>query len=88
MKQSTIVGVWASLVATTVVEVGLFELAKGNLYADIAIALIAAINATVTAMFSMDLRDESTAVKYLFLIPVLLVAVLMITLLLAFPVIS
>jgi multidrug transporter EmrE-like cation transporter len=88
MKQSTVVGVWASLVATSVVEVGLFELAKGNLYVDIAIALIAAINATVTAMFSMDLRDESTAVKYLFLIPVLLVGVLMITLLLAFPVIS
>jgi hypothetical protein len=88
MKQSTVVGVWASLVATTVVEVGLFEAAKGNIVADILIGLIAAVNAVVTAMFSMDLRDESTAVKYFFLMPVLLVAVLILTLLLAFPVIS
>ncbi len=88
MKQSTVVGVWASLVAATVVEVGLFELAKGNVGADIVIGFIAAINAVVTALFSMDLRDESTAVKYFFLMPVLLVAVLILTLLLAFPVIS
>jgi caa(3)-type oxidase subunit IV len=88
MKQSTIVGVWASLVGTTVVEVALFELAKGTVAVDILIGLIACLNAVVTAMFSMDLRDESTAIKYLFLIPVLLVAVLIITLLLSFPVIS
>ena len=88
MKQSTAVGVWASLVATTFVEVGLFELAKGNVDADIVIGLFAALNATITALFSMDLKDESTAVKYFFLMPVLLVAVLILTLLLAFPVIS
>ena len=88
MKQLTVVGIWASLVVATFVEVGLFELAKGNVGADMLIGVIAAINATLTALFSMDLRDESTAVKYFFLMPVLLVAVLILTLLLAYPVIS
>jgi hypothetical protein len=88
MKQSTVVGVWASLVATSVVEVGLFELAKGSVGVDILIGSIAALNAIVTAMFSMDLREESTAIRYLFLMPVMLVSVLIITLLLAYPVIS
>jgi len=88
MKQSTVVGVWASLVAASVIEVGLFSLNKGSVDVDILIGLIASINAVITAMYSMDLRDESTAIKYLFLIPVLLVAVLIITLLLSFPVIS
>jgi hypothetical protein len=36
----------------------------------------------------MNIREESTAVKYLFLVPVLLVGVLIITLLLAFPIIQ
>ena len=74
--------------ATTVVEVGLFNLAKGNTDVDIGIGLIAAVNAVITALYSMDLKDESTAIKYLFLIPVLLVAVLLITLLLAYPVVD
>jgi hypothetical protein len=88
MKQSTAVGVWAGLVAASVLEVGLFKINPGNTTIDVFIGLIAAIAAATTAMFSMDLREENTAIKYLFLIPVLLVAVLIITLLLSFPVIE
>ncbi|MDA4122922.1 MAG: cytochrome C oxidase subunit IV family protein [Thaumarchaeota archaeon] len=88
MKQSTAIGVWASLVAASVIEVGLFEYNKGTVIVDVLIGLIAASNAVITAMYSMDLKEENTAVKYLFLIPVLLVAVLIITLLLSFPVIE
>lgn len=88
MKQSTAVGVWAGLVAASVVEVGLFKINPGNTNIDLVIGVLASLAAAVTAMFSMDLREESTAVQYLFLIPVLLVAVLIITLLLSFPVIG
>jgi len=60
--------------------------ARGIVY--IVIGVIASVSAVVTALFSMNIREESTAVKYLFLIPVLLVGVLIVTLLLAFPIIQ
>lgn len=88
MKQSTAVGLWAGLVAISVAEVGLFKFNAGSTTSDVLIGLLASAAAATTAMFSMDLRDENTAIKYLFLIPVLLVAVLIITLLLSFPVIE
>jgi hypothetical protein len=88
MKTSLAVGVWLYLIVASVIEVALYSADKGALNVDIGITLIACVSAIVTAMFSMDIREESTAVKYLFLIPVLLVGVLIITLLLAFPIIQ
>jgi len=88
MKTITAVGLWAYLVVVTIVEVGLEQTIPGGLNVDIAIGLIAAVSAILTALFSMGLKYEVTAVKYLFLIPVLLVAVLIITLVLSFPIIQ
>ena len=69
-------------------EAAIFEIKPGSLNVDIVIGLIASCMAIVTALFSMGIKDEPTAVKYLFLMPVLLVGVLIITLLLAFPIIQ
>ncbi len=88
MKTSLALGVWLYLVVASVVEVALFEIHPGNLNIDIGISLLASVSAVLTALFSMNLREESTAIKYLFLIPVLLVGVLLITLLLSFPIIQ
>jgi len=76
------------MVVMAVAEVGLFSLNPGNINIDIVIGLVAAAGAIITALFSMGLREENTAIKYLFLIPVLLVAVLVITLVLSFPIIQ
>ena len=88
MKTSVAVGVWLYLVVASVIEVALYGADKGALNVDIGITLIACISAVVTVIFSMNIREESTAIKYLFLIPVLLVGVLIITLLLAFPLVQ
>ena len=88
MKTSLALGVWLYLVVATVVEVALFEIHPGNLNIDIGITAIASVSAIVTVLFSMNIREESTAIQYLFLIPVLLVGVLIITLLLSFPIIQ
>lgn len=88
MKLVTTVGVWIYMVAAAVLEVLVSKSDPGNINIDIVIGLVAAVSAVITALFSMNIRQETTAVKYLFLIPVLLVAVLIITLVLSFPVIS
>ncbi len=88
MKTSLAVGVWLYLVVASVVEVVSYRANPGGLNIDIVIGVIASVSAVVTVLFSMNIREESTAVKYLFLIPVLLVGVLIITLLLAFPIIQ
>ena len=85
MKLATAVGVWLYMVVAAVAEVFISKANPGSVNADIVIGIIAAASAVITALFSMGLRSESTAVKYLFLIPVLLVAVLIITLVLSFP---
>jgi hypothetical protein len=88
MKTSLAVLVWASLVVGSAVEAAIFELNPGNLNVDIVIGLIASCMAVATVFFSMGIKEESTAIRYLFLMPVLLVGVLIITLLLAFPIIQ
>ena len=88
MKTTTPIVVWLLMVVMAVAEVGLFSLNPGNINIDIVIGLVAAAGAIITALFSMGLREENTAIKYLFLIPVLLVAVLVITLVLSFPIIQ
>ena len=88
MKTSLAVGVWLYLVVATIIEVAIFETNPGNLSIDIVIGAIASISAVLTVLFSMGIREESTAIQYLFLIPVLLVGVLIITLMLSFPIIQ
>lgn len=88
MKTTTPIAIWLIMVVLAIVEVALFKVSPGNLNIDIGIGLVAAVGGILTALFSMGLREENTAIKYLFLIPVLLVAVLIITLVLSFPVIQ
>jgi hypothetical protein len=88
MKLATTVGVWLYMIVAAVAEVFIARVNPGNINIDIVIGIIAAASAVITALFSMGLRSENTAVKYLFLIPVLLVAVLIITLVLSFPIIQ
>lgn len=88
MKTIAAVALWAYLIVVTVVEVGVEQMNPGALNVDIVIGLIASVSAILTALFSMGLKYENTAVKYLFLIPVMLVAVLIITLVLSFPIIQ
>jgi multidrug transporter EmrE-like cation transporter len=82
------VTIWLVMTVLAVVEVLLMRTNPGNLNIDIVIGLLAAFGGILTALFSMGLREENTAIKYLFLIPVLLVAVLIITLVLSFPIIQ
>jgi hypothetical protein len=88
MKTTLAVGIWLYLVAATVVEVAVFYVSPGSLNIDVVIGVIAAISAVITAMFSMGIREEPTSIQYLFIIPVLLVGVLIVTLLLSFPIIQ
>lgn len=89
MKPTSIaVIVWVYMVAAAFGEVLVSRSDPGNINVDIVIGFIAAVSAVITALFSMGLRQENTTVKYLFLIPVLLVAVLIITLVLSFPLIQ
>lgn len=85
---TTAITVWLYMIIAAVAEVYISSLKPGNINVDIVIGIVAAASAVVTALFSMNIRAETTAVKYLFLIPVLLVAVLIITLVLSFPIIS
>jgi predicted membrane protein len=90
MNKTTTTGlsVWLIMVLAAIVEVLAERNDPGNINIDIFIGLLAAFGGVTTALFSMGLREESTAIKYLFLIPVLLVAVLIVTLVLAFPLIQ
>ena len=75
MNSNTIVGVWVFLIISAVLEVMAFYSAKGfTLY--VALGILAFTMAIVSALFSMDLKDESRPIKYLFLIPVVLVFIL------------
>jgi hypothetical protein len=88
MKLVTTVGVWLYMIVAAVAEVFVSRAEPGNINVDIVIGVVAAASAVITALYSMNLRQEITAIKYLFLIPVLLVSVLIITLVLSFPVIG
>jgi hypothetical protein len=63
----------------------LFYAAPGTAVVDGLIATIAAINALITAVFSMNLRDESKALHYFMLVPVSLITVLVMTMIFAYP---
>jgi hypothetical protein len=84
MKHITAIAVWMYLVAATVAEVLVFYSGPGHYTVEVAIATIAGVSAIVTAIFSMNLRKEPAAVQYIFLAPVLLVMVLILTMVLAF----
>ena len=85
-KITPTIGVWLYLVIATLAETLVFYRSPGNYSTEIAIGLIAAVSAIVTALISMNLKDESAAVQYILLVPVLLVAVLIVTMVLAYPV--
>ena len=85
-KITPTVSVWLYLVIATLAETLIFYRSPGNYDTEIVVGLIAAVSAIVTALVSMNLKDESAAVQYVLLVPVLLVAVLIVTMILAYPV--
>lgn len=86
MKKTTIVGVWFVVVLSALAETILYYLSPDASVTEGVIGVIAAGAATTTVAFSMGLKDEEGAVHYMVLVPVLLVAVLIITMLFAYPV--
>jgi cytochrome c oxidase subunit IV len=86
-KITSTVSVWLYVVVATLAETLVFYRAPGNYTTEAVVGLIASVSAVVTVLVSMNLKDESAAVQYILLVPVLLVAVLIITMVLAFPVV-
>jgi hypothetical protein len=86
MKTESIVGVWLTIVVGVVAETVIFYQDPGANTVEAAIGIIAAASAVVTMIFSMGLKDEPAPVRYMLLAPVGLLAVLTITMLLAYPV--
>jgi hypothetical protein len=86
MKTTSIVGVWLLIVVGVLVETFFFYQDPGGYGTESVIGLIAALAAVMTMVFSMGLKDEDRAVRYMLLIPVALVAVLTVTMLFAYPV--
>ncbi len=84
MKYLGPVAVWLYLVLTTVAEVAVFYYGPGTFNVDIAIGVIAMINALVTALYMMGIRREPPAIQYLMLAPLALIMVLILTMLFAF----
>jgi hypothetical protein len=83
MKYFAPVAIWLYLIVTTVVEVLIFYRAPGTFAVDTAIGLIALVNALITAYFLMNIKQEPATIHYLFLAPLALVMVLILTLLFA-----
>ena len=86
MEKTTIVGVWLVVVLAALAETILYYLNPDAPVTEGVIGVIAAAAATTTVAFSMGLKDEEGAVRYMVLVPVLLVAVLITTMLFAYPV--
>lgn len=84
MKYITPVAVWLYLVVTTVGEVMVFYSGPGKFSVDIAVGVIAMINALITALFLMNIRKEPPVIQYLMLAPLALIMVLILTMLFAF----
>jgi hypothetical protein len=84
MKYITPVAVWLYLVVTTVGEVLVYYAGPGTFSVDIAVGVIAMINALITALFLMNIRKEPPVIQYLMLAPLALIMVLILTMLFAF----
>ena len=84
MKYLGPVALWLYLVVTTVGEVAIFYYGPGTFSVDIAIGVVAMINALITALFLMDIRKEPPVIQYLMLSPMALIMVLILTMLFAF----
>ena len=79
MRTGTVVGIWAFLVVSAVMEVVAFYSSSGTtLY--FVLGGLAFLNAIISVFTSMGLKDEPRAIKYLFLVPVIFVFVLMVAL--------
>ena len=74
------------MVASAVMETFLYYQDPGGYGTESVIGMVAALAAVITVIFSMGLKDEDRAVRYMLLIPVGLVTVLTITMIFAYPV--
>jgi len=83
MKYLSPIAIWLYLVLTTVGETYIFYTGPGTFAVNAAIGLIALVNAGITALFLMNIRQESSSVHYLILAPFALVMVLILTLIFA-----
>jgi hypothetical protein len=81
------VSIWLYLVIATLAETLVYYQDPGDYATEVIIGLMAAVSAIVTASLAMGLKEEPKAVQYMLLVPVALVAVLTVTMLLAYPVV-
>jgi hypothetical protein len=86
MNTYSIVGVWLTVVGSVVAETFVYYLDPGEIAAEVVIGVLATATALVTMLFSMGLKDEQRAVRYMLVVPVGLLAVLIVTMLLAYQV--
>jgi beta-lactamase regulating signal transducer with metallopeptidase domain len=86
MKKTSIAGVWLVVVVAALAETILYYQSPDVPITEAVIGVIAAAAAVLTVAFSMGLKDEDGVVHYMVLVPVLLLAVLIITMLFAYPV--
>ena len=83
MNSTTAISVWALLVITTVIEVLAFYGGLGYVTMVLLVAVVATVNTLLSAMFSMNLREEPTPIKLLIATPVALVFILLISIVFA-----
>ena len=85
-KTTSAVCIWLGLLTAILAETLVYYQSPGSYLAEAVIGLLAAASTVAAALVSMDLKDESQALRYMLLVPVGLIAVLTITMLFAYPV--
>jgi hypothetical protein len=77
--------VWVYLVAGTLGEMIVFYLFPNNFLFEGVIGIVAAANALVTIVVSMELKDEPRALQFFLFAPVILISVLLLGMIFAYP---
>lgn len=78
--------VWVYLMAATLAEMLVFYAFPGNPTFQGVIGLIASVNAIVTMVVSMKLKDEPRALQYFLFVPLILIAVLLLAMVFDYPI--
>lgn len=77
--------VWAYLAAATLAEMLVFYLFPGRFFFEGVIGFIASANAIVAIIVPMELKNEPRGIQFFLLVPVILVAVLLLGMIFAYP---
>jgi hypothetical protein len=85
MSYTTGVVVWGYLMAATLAEMILFYVFPAHLFFEGVIGFIASINGIVAIIVPMELKNEPVALQFFLFVPVLLVSVLLLGMIFAYP---